>query len=490
MGLEGEKVMTVKKRLFLSNILMIFVPVIATVLIGLVCVGFIWLALINGVGLGIHDQEEFDIACAAITEGVEDCLKKGKNLSSMETLLDGNEMAIKICSDGDVFYSYGMEEPTDDVLLQAARLLESGATVTQNGRSLYVQQEEIRGINYTIYLTGTFQNTHSYSDLKVAVVFSAILIAFTIVLSILLTNRFLTKFVLRRIEEPLDILATGAKEIGQGNLGYRIVYDGKDEFEPVCTAFNEMAQRLKTSIERTQREEESRKELLAGISHDLRSPLTSIQAYVEGLLDGVASTPETQQQYLTTIKKKAEDIDRLVSQLFLFSKLDLDEYPMELRPLCLDEMAFMLAQETKSEYHQKGLEVSVTAAPVTVIADPEQLRRVLTNIMDNSAKYKTADMGHLWITVENIGQFGCITLSDDGPGVSEASLPKLFDVFYRSDPARKNPAGGSGLGLAIAAKSIQKMGGTISAANRAEGGLSIVITLPGEEENHAENSNH
>lgn len=482
--------MTVKKRLLLSNILMIFVPVIATLLIGLVCVGFIWLALINGVGLGIHDQEEFDIACAAIIEGVENCLKNSRDLSSVEALLDGNDMAIRICSDGDVLYSYGMEEPTDDILLRSAGLLGSGATVTQNGRSLHVQQEVIRGADYMIYLIGTYQDTHLYSDLKVAVAFSAILIACTIVLSILFTNRILTKYVLRRIEEPLDILADGAKEIGKGNLDYRIVYDGKDEFEPVCTAFNEMAQRLKFSIERTQREEESRKELLAGISHDLRSPLTSIQAYVEGLLDGVAGTPETQQQYLTIIKKKAEDIDRLVSQLFLFSKLELDEYPMELCSLRLDEMVFMLVQETGREYHQRGLEISVAADPVTVIADPEQLCRVLTNIMDNSAKYKTADVGHLWITVERTGQSGRITLSDDGPGVSEASLPKLFDVFYRSDPARENPAGGSGLGLAIAAKTIQKMGGTICAANRVEGGLSIVITIPGEEENHAENSDY
>ncbi len=98
-----------------------------------------------------------------------------------------------------------------------------------------------------------------------------------------------------------------------------------------------MAARLKTSVARTRQDEESRKELLAGISHDLRSPLTSIRAYVEGLLDGVAKTPEARQRYLLTIKAKAEDIDRMVSQLFLFSKLDMAEYPMEPRTLRLDE---------------------------------------------------------------------------------------------------------------------------------------------------------
>ena len=479
--------MTIKKRLFLSNILMIFVPVVATVLTGIVCVGFIWLILLNGVGFDIHDREEFDLACAAIVEGVENSLKKDGDFSATEALLDGNEMAVKIVSGGDVVYSYGMEGAHDESLFQAANLLGNGATVTQGGRSLYVRQEVIRGTEYMIFLTGAYQDTHRYSYLKMSVVFASVLIAFAIVVSILFTNRFLTKFVLSRIEEPLDILAKGAKEIGQGNLDYRIVYDGKDEFEPVCTAFNQMAERLKVSIERTRRDEESRRELLAGISHDLRSPLTSIQAYVEGLLDGVASTPKVKRQYLTTVKKKAEDIDRLVSQLFLFSKLELDEYPMELRPLRLDEMAVMLVQEMKNEYLQKGLEISVNTVAVTVMADPEQLRRVLTNIMDNSVKYKISDIGHLQITVENTAQTGCITLSDDGPGVSEDALPKLFDVFYRSDPARKNPAGGSGLGLAIAAKTIGKMGGTIDAVNCETGGLSIVIAFPKEEVNHAEN---
>lgn len=201
------------------------------------------------------------------------------------------------------------------------------------------------------------------------------------------------------------------------NLDYRIDYREKDEFAPVCEAFNEMAARLKTSVARTRQDEESRKELLAGISHDLRSPLTSIRAYVEGLLDGVAKTPEARQRYLLTIKAKAEDIDRMVSQLFLFSKLDMAEYPMEPRTLRLDEFVTDLAAETAGEYQRNGLEVTVEPiCPVTVTVDPELLRRVLTNIMDNSAKYKTADLGHLKLLVEDAGMDCRITLTDDGPG--------------------------------------------------------------------------
>ena len=303
-----------------------------------------------------------------------------------------------------------------------------------------------------------------------------------------MTNRFLTRFVVRRIEEPLDLLSDGARRLGDGDLDYRITYTGKDEFAPVCGAFNEMAARLKESVERTRRDEESRKELLAGISHDLRSPLTSIRAYVEGLLDGVAKTEEAKQRYLRTIHTKAEDIDRLVSQLFLYSKLDLEGAPMEIRPIRLDEFVSSFVEEAAPDSRIHGLEITAAQlAPVTVSADPEQLRRVLSNILENSIKYKDKETGCLCITLEENGR---LTLADNGPGVPEEALPKLFDVFYRSDPARKNPAGGSGLGLAIASKAVQSMGGTISAYNVPDGGLAIKITLPKEERCDAEDPDH
>ena len=111
-------------------------------------------------------------------------------------------------------------------------------------------------------------------------------------------------------------------------------------------------------MERTRRDEESRKELLAGISHDLRSPLTSIRAYVEGLMDGVAKTEEAKQRYLRTINTKAEDIDRLVSQLFLYSKLDLEGASMDLRPIRLDEVIIGFAEEAAPNSRARGLEIT------------------------------------------------------------------------------------------------------------------------------------
>lgn len=130
--------------------------------------------------------------------------------------------------------------------------------------------------------------------------------------------------------EPLELLSYGVDQISRGNLDYRLEYSKDDEFLPVCTAFNGMAERLERSVELARRNEENRKELLLDISHDLRSPLTSIRAYVEGLSDGVASTPEMQKRYLDTIKRKTEDIEKMVSALFAYSKLNMEEFEINM----------------------------------------------------------------------------------------------------------------------------------------------------------------
>jgi len=204
---------------------------------------------------------------------------------------------------------------------------------------------------------------------------------------------------------------------------------------------------------------------------------------VEGLLDGIAKTPENQKGYLEIIKNKAEDIDRMLSKIFLFSKMELGEYPDNPELLRLDDEVRQFIRALGTEYEEKGLILSANAlVPATVSADPDQLRRVLTNIMENSAKYRTKDTGTLTISLwEDNGGY-LLSLCDDGPGVPKEALSHLFEVFYRSDPSRQNPHRGSGLGLAIAANAILRMKGTIEAKTGKNGGLEIVIWLPKAEE--------
>ena len=470
--------MTIKKRLFWSNILMIAVPVISTVLIGCVCVGLIWLSLVGGAGLGIQDQEDFDHACMAVSEMLEYDIGRDTGFSTVKSLLDSNRMAVKIVSGRETFFEYGTREDGDEALLSAAGILGGQPTLTLEGRSLYVGTEQVKGVDYTIYLFGNYHGRETYSELKVSLVLSAIVIAFTIFLSILLTNRFLTKFVFKRIEEPLDILAGSVHEIRDGNLDHRITYGQEDEFRPVCEDFNEMAVRLKQSVDRMQAQEKSRRELVAGISHDLRSPLTSIQAYVEGLLDGVAKTPEAQKRYLETIKGKAQDLAHIISQLFLFSKMDLGENPENLYTLQLDQTIAEIVSAVEEEYREQGLNIHMESDQVVICADPVYLYRIVTNILENSLKYKEKESGNVWICLRRTAS-GCrLSFADDGPGVARETLPHLFEVFYRSDLARQNPGGGSGLGLAIVAGAVKRMGGTLQAQSNDPQGLCICIDLP------------
>lgn len=486
------KNMSIKKRLIISNILMILVPVVITAFIGLVCVGIIWVSVRYGTGLGFKDSEDFYKASRAISMIVEKALDKGtrtnleEDLAGVSGMLDKSAMALSMTSSGENLYQYGRATEADETLLEAVATLGGEGFVSNGGRELYVRQAKVDGALYRIAIFAS-PSELSYDSLKLALVLSAIILMFAVFISILLTNRFLTKFVFDRIKQPLDVLAYGVRQISGGNLEYRIKYEYQDEFAPVCADFNEMAARLKASVERTEQHEQSRKELLAGISHDLRSPLTSIRAYVEGLLDGVVKTPEAQREYWEIIKSKAEDIDRMLTKIFLFSKMELGEYPDNPELLQLDEELRQFVRALGTEYRERGLLLSIRVlAPARVLADPDQFRRVLTNVIENSIQYKTKDIGTLTISLLEERDGYSLSLSDDGPGVPDEALPHLFEVFYRSDPSRQDPHRGSGLGLAIAANAIQRMRGTIEAKASEHGGLEILIWLPKAGESYGE----
>ena len=163
---------------------------------------------------------------------------------------------------------------------------------------------------------------------------------------------------------------------------------------------------------------------------------------MEGLLDGVAKTPAAQRRYLETIKTKAENLGHIVSQLFLFSQTELGEYPEDVRPLRLDRAIREIVDANRAEYARRGLSVQLELAAAEIDADPLQIHRVVTNILENSLKYKDRETGTVLVRLERDGR-GCrLTFLDDGPGVPAEALPHLFEVFYRSDPARWNPEQG------------------------------------------------
>jgi signal transduction histidine kinase len=314
-----------------------------------------------------------------------------------------------------------------------------------------------------------------YDDMHFIILFPAFSVYIIILIVI---NSFLSYSMTKRIIKPLEPLNEGVRHIKESNYTYRIDYQGNDEFRPVCDAFNKMAEKLETTTA-------NRRELIAGISHDLRTPLTSIKVSIAGIKSGVASTVEQQQKYLSFIENQAANMEHIVDQLFLFSKLDMDEYQTEPRLVNCGTMIEDCIEELSGEYAQHGLTITAGAIPdgSFVNIDPILFRRVILNIIGNSAKYKTSDSGHLSINCVKTDNV-TITFTDDGPGVEPPQLEKLFDVFYRSDQSRSDKS--SGLGLPISAKIIAKMGGTVHAELPSAGGLSIVIQFPlAKEVNHA-----
>ena len=295
-----------------------------------------------------------------------------------------------------------------------------------------------------------------------------------------LGNVLLAKYITRRIMTPINTLVDGVHEITSGNLTHRIQYNGGDEFDAICSDFNEMASRLSEMVEQRQADENSRKELIAGISHDLRTPLTSVKAYLEGLRKGIATTPEMQEKYLNTIQKKTDDIEYIIKQLFMFSKIDIGEFPLDLETVDIENELAAMIDGFADEYKEMGLDVSLEESiNADVFIDTVQFRNIVQNILGNSVKYCNRSDARAEILCRSIDDESVsITITDNGLGVPDEMLTKMFDVFYRGDKARNNPAKGSGLGLAISSKIIERFNGSIRAENVAGGGLAIIITLP------------
>ncbi|MDR1301076.1 MAG: HAMP domain-containing histidine kinase [Treponema sp.] len=312
-------------------------------------------------------------------------------------------------------------------------------------------------------------------------IFGPIFIVFFVALSVAFIsfiNNLLNYRLVKNIIRPLQPLSEGVRQIHDNNLGFRISYQNDDEYRPICDAFNEMAVRLEESAAQKRQDEENRRELLAGISHDLRTPLTSIKGYIEGLETGVASMPEIREQYLTAIKNKAVDMEYIIERLFLFSKLDMNEFPLTLRRVPLMQVIADMVEEVAREYDQRGLTIHIaeTRRDVFVLIDTLWLHNVFINILENSVRYKKTDRASMEISADTVNNAVFLRLADNGPGVSAEAIPKLFDVFYRADPSRNIK--GSGLGLAISKKIIERMGGDIHAELPKEGGLAIIIRLP------------
>jgi signal transduction histidine kinase len=307
------------------------------------------------------------------------------------------------------------------------------------------------------------------------------LLVLSLLLVIVLTNGILTYLVSRSLIKPLYALKSAAEQFKDGDLSREVNLRRKDEIGELGAAFEEMRRRLNESIRLQLRYEESRKELISNISHDLKTPIAGIKACVEGIHDGIADTEPKREKYIGMIAKKADELDRLIEELFLFSKLDLQRLPFDLETVDLAVYLRDCAEELRVDPRTEGVEVAFTYSgegPVPVVADREKLRRVIMNIVDNSLKYR--NKANPWIKLELLdgAREATVKIEDNGVGIESEALPHIFDRFYRADPSRNRETGGTGLGLAIVKQMVEGQGGTVRAESRLGEGTAIYFTLP------------
>ena len=276
-------------------------------------------------------------------------------------------------------------------------------------------------------------------------------------------------WIYRSIAVPLVKLKKATKNIKEGNLDFVLEVEGNDEFSQLCQDFEEMRKRLKESTEEKILMDKENKELISNISHDLKTPITAVKGYVEGIMDGVADTPEKMDRYVRTIYNKTNEMDHLINELTFYSKIDTNRIPYTFSKLNVEDYFSDCAEELGLEMETRGIELvyaNYVEKGVQVIADGEQIRRVIHNIVSNAIKYMEKPKGIIQLRVKDVGDFIQVEIEDNGKGIAAKDLPYIFDRFYRTDVSRNSSKGGSGIGLSIVKKIMEDHGGKVWATSR------------------------
>ena len=290
----------------------------------------------------------------------------------------------------------------------------------------------------------------------------------------------LVVWIYRSIITPIGMLKVATQNIKNGNLDFEVEVHNKDEIGELCEDFEEMRKRLKANAEEKVSTDTQNKELISNISHDLKTPITTIKGYVEGLLDGVADTPEKQEKYLRTIYSKAIDMDNLINELTFYSKIDTNKIPYNFGRINVVDYFNDCAEEIGREMEEENIDFSYNnyvEDDVQIIADAEQLKRVINNIVGNSKKYADKTPVKLRMVVTDVGDFVQVEIEDNGKGIAAKDLPYIFDRFYRTDASRNSSKGGSGIGLSIVKKIMEDHGGKIWANSKEGMGTAMFFVL-------------
>ena len=303
---------------------------------------------------------------------------------------------------------------------------------------------------------------------------------FALILVLCITSIVLTWWMQKGLFTPINQLNTAMQNIAEGNLEYMLTTQEKGEIGELYRNYEDMRLRLKESTDEKFEHEQKNRELVSNISHDLKTPITSIKGYVEGIMDGVADTPEKMNKYIRTIYDKANDMDRLINELTTYSGIDTNRIPYTFRRINVADYFGDCVEEVGLDLESKHIELNYDALvePSTqIIADPEQLKRVINNIISNSVKYMNKEKGIIDIRILDELDSIRVEIEDNGMGIAAKDLPNIFERFYRTDASRNSSKGGSGIGLSIVKKIIEDHGGYIWATSKENEGTCMHFVI-------------
>ena len=379
-------------------------------------------------------------------------------------------------------------DPADTVRDAAADSLQGNQLIQAGKKSLLVRQLDFcfpDGARGSLFIVKRVMGLISGKFLSGLFVSMLTILVFTAFL--------LTRWLERSIFTPISAINIAMNNIRDGNFTYTLSTGEEGEIGDLYRNYEDMRLRLKESADEKLEREKQNREL--NISHDLKTPITSIKGYVEGLIDGVANTPEKREKYIRTIYNKANDMDHLIDELTLYSRFESDRIPYNFHRLDVGDYFGDCVEEIGMDMESRGIELNYTnlVSPRTrIIADPEQMKRVINNIVGNSVKYMDKEKGRIDIRILDEHDSVRIEIEDNGKGIAARDLPNIFDRFYRTDSSRNSAQGGSGIGLSIVRKIIEDHGGYIWATSREGEGtcMHLVIRKYLEQEDETVDSMH
>lgn len=477
--------MSIKTRLVLSYIAMTFIPIVLFALIATTLVSAFYKDMTGTAGgKGIpafwetaNQRRDLIAGVKFMTQTDPDRFNDNEFLKSTDGQLNRVHAGLVVMDNGRVSFTSPFVSSLN--LNIELRKLQTSQSKNRWGKSRFsVEKYDITFSNHT---SGTvYILSDLYPFYKEAKKFFPLL-GLSLLLVIGLTNGVLTFLVSRSFIKPLYTLKQAAEQIKKGKLDHEVKLERKDEIGELGASFEEMRARLNESIHLQLQYEENRKELISNISHDLKTPITGIKACVQGIQDGIANTVSKKDKYMNMIAKKADDMDHLIDELMLYSKLDLNRLPFHLEPLDIHVYLRNYIEELRHDPSMEGIKITYSSdsdRPVLIMGDHEKLSRVIMNIIDNSLKYMNRTEKEIRVELLDDQAKATVHIRDNGPGINSEELRHIFDRFYRADPSRNTDTGGTGLGLAIVKQMVEGQGGNVWAESQLGEGTGIYFTLP------------